>query len=295
MRNEAIIQNEKSSINWSTTIFLLLFHAGAIAALFMWSWKAFALTAFLWWVAGSLGVGMGFHRLLTHRGYKVPKPVEYFLTFCGTLAMEGGPIYWVVTHRIHHAYTEAPGDPHTPRDGAWWAHIGWMLKGTAQQYSTEVQARYAPDLMKDPVHVWINRLWWLPLVILGVVLFAVGGWPFLMWGVFFRVTFNLHATWLVNSATHMWGTRRFETTDDSTNSWWVALLTFGEGWHNNHHAHPTAARHGLAWYEIDVNWLGIRTLQLLGLAKGVKLINLSQLATKDSTDSETAGALSKAA
>jgi stearoyl-CoA desaturase (delta-9 desaturase) len=294
MRNEAIIQNEKSSINWSTTIFLLLFHAGAIAALFMWSWKAFALTVFLWWVAGSLGVGMGFHRLLTHRGYKVPKPVEHFLTLCGTLAMEGGPIYWVVTHRIHHAYTEAPGDPHTPRDGAWWAHIGWMLKGTAQQYSPEVQARYAPDLLKDPVHVWINRLWWLPLVILGVVLFAVGGWPFLMWGVFFRVTFNLHATWLVNSATHMWGTRRFETTDDSTNSWWVALLTFGEGWHNNHHAHPTAARHGLAWYEIDLNWWGIRALQLLGLAKGIKLINLGQLA-KDSAASETTEPLSKAA
>jgi stearoyl-CoA desaturase (delta-9 desaturase) len=238
---------------------------------------------------------MGFHRLLTHRGYKVPKPIEYFLTFCGTLAMEGGPIYWVVTHRIHHAYTEAPGDPHTPRDGAWWAHIGWMLKGTAQQYSEETQMRYAPDLLKDPVHVWINRLWWLPLVISGVLLFMVGGWPFLMWGVFFRVTFNLHATWLVNSATHMWGTRRFETTDDSTNSWWVALLTFGEGWHNNHHAHPTAARHGLAWYEIDVNWWGIRTLQLLGLAKGVKLINLSQPATRDSADSEAAQPLSKAA
>jgi stearoyl-CoA desaturase (delta-9 desaturase) len=293
MRDEAIIQTKKSGINWSTTIFLLLFHVGAIAALFMWSWKAFAITVFLWWVSGSLGVGMGFHRLLTHRGYKVPKPVEHFLTLCGTLAMEGGPIYWVVTHRIHHAYTETPGaDPHTPRDGAWWAHIGWMLSGTAQQYSQEVQMRYAPDLLKDKVHVWINRLWWVPLVISGVLLFAFGGLPFLMWGVFFRVTFNLHATWLVNSATHMWGTRRFETTDDSTNSWWVALLTFGEGWHNNHHAHPTAARHGVAWYEIDINWWGIRTLQLLGLAKGIKLINMSRAAA---VETESAEPLSKAA
>ena len=292
MQKEAIIQTEKSGINWSTGIFLLLFHVGAIAALFVWSWKAIALTLLFWWVAGSLGVGMGFHRLLTHRGYKVPKPVEYFLTLCGTLAMESGPIYWVVTHRIHHAYTEAPGDPHTPRDGAWWAHIGWMLKGTAQQFSPEVQARYAPDLLRDPVHVWINRLWWLPLVVTGVLLFAFGGWPYLLWCVFFRVTFNLHATWLVNSATHMWGTRRFETSDDSTNSWWVALLTFGEGWHNNHHAHPTAARHGLAWYEIDFNWWGIRALQLLGLAKGIKLINLDQLAAQEAQKTET---LSKAA
>ncbi len=292
MRKEAIIQTEKTGINWSTSIFLLLFHVGAIAALFVWSWKAIALTIFLWWVAGSLGVGMGFHRLLTHRGYKVPKPVEYFLTLCGTLAMESGPIYWVVTHRIHHAYTEAPGDPHTPRDGAWWAHIGWMLKGTAQQFSPEVQARYAPDLLRDPVHVWINRLWWLPLVVTGVLLFAFGGWPYLLWCVFFRVTFNLHATWLVNSATHMWGTRRFETSDDSTNSWWVALLTFGEGWHNNHHAHPTAARHGLTWYEVDFNWWGIRALQLLGLAKGIKLINLDQLAAEEAQRAET---LSKAA
>jgi stearoyl-CoA desaturase (delta-9 desaturase) len=113
----------------------------------------------------------------------------------------------------------------------------------------------------------------VPLTLLGVGLLYFGGWPMLFWGVFLRVTFGLHATWLVNSATHLWGTRRFQTADDSTNSWWVALISFGEGWHNNHHAHPTAARHGLAWYEIDFNWYGIRTLQLLGLAKDIKLIN----------------------
>ncbi|HEU4875180.1 MAG TPA: acyl-CoA desaturase, partial [Pyrinomonadaceae bacterium] len=111
------------------------------------------------------------------------------------------------------------------------------------------------------------------LVLLGVVLLALGGWSYLMWGIFFRVTFNLHATWLVNSATHMWGKRRFSTSDDSRNNWWVALLTFGEGWHNNHHAHPTAARHGLAWYEIDINWWGIRVMQFLGLARAIKLVS----------------------
>ncbi|HYY59452.1 MAG TPA: fatty acid desaturase, partial [Pyrinomonadaceae bacterium] len=168
---------------------------------------------------------------------------------------------------------DTEGDPHSPRDGAWWSHLGWMVKGTAQQHEPHVMARYAPDLVKDPFHQWLNRWYFVPVIASGMVLLALGGWSMLMWGVFFRITFGWHATWLVNSATHMWGTRRFVTTDDSTNNFIVAVLTFGEGWHNNHHAYPTAARHGLTWYEIDVNWWGIRALQLLGLAKSVKLIN----------------------
>jgi fatty-acid desaturase len=232
----------------------------------------------LWWITASLGVGMGFHRLLTHRGYKTPILVEYFITFCGALALEGGHILWVVTHRIHHAHTDVPGDPHTPRDGGWWSHIGWMLRGPAQQYEPEVIARYAPDLIKDKFHVWLNKLYWLPIVFLAVALLVFGGWSYVMWAIFFRVTFNLHATWLVNSATHMWGKRRFATRDDSRNNWLVALLTFGEGWHNNHHAHPTSARHGLAWYEIDLNWWGIRVMQFLRLAKGVRLVSVTSRA-----------------
>jgi fatty-acid desaturase len=270
MRIEAMTKERTQRINWNTTVFMVLFHVGAMGALFMFKWQALVVTFLLWWVSASLGVGMGWHRLLTHRGYKTPKVVEYFLTVCGTLALEGGPIQWVVTHRIHHAHTDRAGDPHTPRDGGWWAHMGWILTGTAQQYHREVVAHYAPDLVQDRFHVWLNRLYWLPLVVLGLALLALGGWSYLMWAIFFRVTFNLHATWLVNSATHMWGTRRFKTHDDSTNNWWVALLTFGEGWHNNHHAHPTSARHGLAWYEIDINWWGIRALQFLRLAKAIK-------------------------
>jgi fatty-acid desaturase len=263
----------RAGVNWATCVAMVVFHACAVAALFTFSWTALAATVVLWWVSGSLGIGMGFHRLLTHRGYRTPKWVEYFLTVCGTLTLEGGAIDWVVTHRIHHAHTDEPGDPHTPRDGTWWAHMGWILTGTAQRYNHEVCMRYAPDLMKDPVHRWFERLYYVPIIVLGVVLLAVGGWPMLFWGIFLRVTFNLHTTWLVNSATHLWGRRRFETKDDSRNSWWVALLTWGEGWHNNHHAHPRAAKHGLVWYELDMNWWGIRTLKLLGLAKDIKLIN----------------------
>jgi len=278
MKNKKTMRERVKSINWDTAIFMGLFHLGAVAALFMFSWQALVVALVLWWITASLGVGMGYHRLLTHRGYKTPKLVEYFLSVCGTLSFEGGPINWVVTHRIHHAHTDAPGDPHTPRDGGWWAHMGWILTGTAQQYDSSVKARYAPDMVKDRFHVWLNRVYWVPLVLLGVALLAFGGWPYLMWGIFLRVTFNLHATWLVNSATHMWGRRRFVTRDDSRNNWWVALLTFGEGWHNNHHAHPRSARHGLAWYEIDLNWWGIRAMQFLGLARAIKRVSLAKLA-----------------
>jgi fatty-acid desaturase len=273
MVDERMIGERRTGLKWNATVFMIIFHLGAIGALFVFSWRALVVASLLWWITASLGVGMGFHRLLTHRGYKTPKWVEYFLSVLGTLTLEGGPIYWVVTHRIHHAFTDTEGDPHTPRDGGWWSHVGWILWGTGQQYDSSVVAHYAPDLMKDRFHVWLNRLYWVPLVLLGLALLALGGWAYLMWGIFFRVTFNLHATWLVNSATHMWGRRRFATSDDSRNNWWVALLTFGEGWHNNHHAHPTSARHGLAWYEVDVNWLGIRVMQFLRLAKAIKLVS----------------------
>jgi len=293
MAIETSIDKRELPINWVTSITMVLFHLGAVAALFMFTWPALLTAVVLWWVSGSLGIGMGYHRLLTHRGYKTPKAVEYFLTVCGMLALEGGAINWVATHRIHHAHTEVPGeDPHTPREGTWWSHMGWILRGTAQQYPPETLVRYAPDLMKDPVHVWLNRFFYLPVVVVGVALLAFGGWPVLMWGLFLRTTVGLHATWLVNSATHMWGSRRYETTDDSTNNLLIALLTFGEGWHNNHHAHPRAARHGIAWYEVDINWWGIRTLQLLGLAKDIKLIKKSEPAVKDEAPKE---ALSEAA
>jgi len=270
--------NKRGAIQWNTTVFMIIFHTCALISLFMISWKVWPLTILLWWISGSLGIGMGFHRLLTHRGYKTPKAVEYFLTFCGLLALEGGAINWVVTHRIHHSKTDTIGDPHTPRDGGWWAHMGWILTGTAQQHDNETMQRYAPDLMKDPVHVWMNRLYFVPLILSGIALLAIGGWPMMFVGVFLRVTVGLHFTWLVNSATHMWGKRRFATRDDSTNSWWVALLTFGEGWHNNHHAYPRAARHGLRWYEIDFNWYGIKALQMLGLARSIRLISKQQIA-----------------
>ena len=267
---------QNKTIRWGTGTFLVISHVAAIAALFFWSWSALVCAILLYWIAGSLGIGMGYHRLLTHRGYHVPKIVEYFLVTCGTLALEGGPIQWVTTHRIHHAHTDKHGDPHTPRDGGWWAHIGWILRGTAQDHSQATLERYAPDIVKNRYYVWLTEFYYVPQLVLAIAVLAFGGWGMMLWGIFLRVTVGLHATWLVNSATHLWGRRRFVTQEDSRNSWWVALLTFGEGWHNNHHAFPTSARHGLRWYEIDVNWWGIKALQLLGLARAIKRVRFNR-------------------
>jgi len=267
----------RKRINWNTAVFMALFHLGTIAALFTFSWRAFAGAIVLAWIAGSLGLGMGYHRLLTHRGYRIPKWLEYVLTICGMLTLEGGAIQWVVTHRIHHQHTEIEGkDPHTPLEGKWWSHMGWILHGTAQRHPVPVLQQYAPDLWKDPVHRFLNRTYFVPLIILGLALLYFFGWSFMLWGTVVRVTVGLHATWLVNSATHLWGSRRFATSDNSRNNWWVALLTWGEGWHNNHHAHPRAARHGLTWYEIDMSWWGIRFLQLVRLAKSVRVPRLKK-------------------
>jgi fatty-acid desaturase len=258
-------------INWITTSFMVLFHIGAVAALFFFTWKALLLAVVLLYIAGSLGIGIGYHRLLTHRGYKTSKWMEYFLTTCGTLALEGGPIGWVGTHRVHHQNTDKDGDPHSPRDGGLWAHMGWIMTGNAVQSSCKELLPFVPDLRKDKFQVWISRWHWVPLTILGLAIFSIGGWPCLLWGIFLRTVVGLHCTWLVNSATHMWGSRRFLTGDTSTNNFVVAMLTFGEGWHNNHHAEPQAARHGLKWYEFDVNWYGIQVLRTLYLAWDVKL------------------------
>ena len=262
---------QDGSLNWFTIPFMALFHAGAILAFFFFTWKALAIAAVLWFVSICLGIGVGYHRLLTHRGYKAHKALEYFLAVCGTLALEGGPLYWVVNHRVHHQFADQHGDPHTPRDGGWWSHAGWVLHGKGLDGQTALFSKYAPDLMRDKFLMALSKYHWVPLVVLAVGLLAAGGWPWLLWGVFFRVTFGLHATWFVNSATHMWGTRRFATRDDSRNLWWVALLTGGEGWHNNHHANPVSARHGLAWYELDPNYYCIWALGKLGLVRQISV------------------------
>ena len=266
---------DRQGLNFTTSLVFALLHAGAIASFFFFSWKALAAAVFLYWMCTGLGISLGYHRLHTHRSYRAPQWLEYFFAVCGTMTLEGGPIFWVAVHRVHHQKSDQPGDPHSPRDGGWWAHILWMLFGETRHNNTRLMAKYAPDLAKDRFYVWLNNYHWLPIVVLTALLFAIGGLPMVLWGVFLRITLGLHATFLVNSATHMWGARRFATRDDSRNTWWVALITFGEGWHNNHHAHPTSARHGLAWYEFDPSWLLLRAMRFVGLATAVQTASVN--------------------
>ena len=274
----------QKGVNWITTIAMVAFHVAAVAAFFYIDLGAIITAVVLYFVAGMLGIGMAYHRLLTHRSYKTPLWMEYFLTLCATLALEGGPIFWVATHRVHHQKSDRDGDPHTPREGSFWAHMGWIIMGQGLHQETALLARYTPDLSKDKFHVALTKWHWVPQVVVGLVLLAFGGIPYVLWGIGARTVFGLHTTWAVNSATHLWGSRRFATKDDSTNNWWVALLTFGEGWHNNHHAHPTSARHGLAWYEVDLNWMGISFLRMLGLAWDVKVARLTQPVNYEEND-----------
>ena len=260
---------------WNTAIAVAIFHVLAITALFFFSWENLIAALVLWWVSGSWGVGMGYHRLLTHRGFTAPKWLEYALSVCGTLALQSGPLTWVTTHRLHHAFTETDKDPHSPLHGTYWAHMGWIFRGTAQNQSWATMVRYCPDITKDRFQVALDKYNYVPIIIVGIGLFAIGGWTMLLWGVFLKTVIGWHATWLVNSATHLWGSRRFDTRDDSRNNGLIAAITFGEGWHNNHHAHPRSARHGLAWYEFDVNWVQIRALEMIGVVDNVYAYDMS--------------------
>jgi fatty-acid desaturase len=269
-----IKQPGEKQFNWLIASFIAMFHVGAMTALFFFTWRALFVALFLYWLTAIVGIGLCYHRLLTHRSFRTPKWVEYVLTIFAASAMEGGPLLWVATHRTHHQFVDAEGDPHSPRDGKWWSHAGWILVGNALRQDASALERYVPDLAQDKFHVWMTEYHFVPTVVLGILLFAFGGWPFLLWGVFLRMVVGYHATWMVNSATHIWGSRRFETRDHSTNNWWVSLLTFGEGWHNNHHAHPRSARHALKWYEIDANWYVVWILKQMGLASHIHRIKL---------------------
>jgi fatty-acid desaturase len=272
--NVSVIHTQAEKPNWLSIIVFSLFHIAAIAALFNFTWTRLWVAVGIYWFTISWGIGMGYHRLLTHRGYKCPLWFERMLAVLGSMSLEGGPIFWVATHRIHHQKSDKPGDPHSPRDGAWWAHLIWMMVGEPKHSDTAGLSKYAPDLARDPFMVWLNDYHWVPLTSLGLILLAAGGWQMVLWGLGLRVVMGLHATWLVNSATHLWGARRFETTDDSRNNWWVALLTFGEGWHNNHHAHPVSARHGLAWYELDITYIQLVILSKLGIVSGLQVASV---------------------
>jgi sn-2 palmitoyl-lipid 9-desaturase len=266
-----------NGLEWPTIIWIVVLHAGALAAPFFFTWHGLVLAFVLAWLTGGLGVCLGYHRLLAHGSYKTFPAVRRLLALLGTLAGEGPPITWTAVHRKHHQFADKEGDPHTPRDGGWWSHIGWLFPRPQSREWHQMIARYAKDVLKDPFMRLLDKTFLAWHIALGLALFTTGwlvwdihtGMSLLIYGMFVRLVYVLHITWAVNSASHMWGYRNYETRDDSRNLWWVGLLAYGEGWHNNHHAFPGRARHGHRWWELDLTYMVICLLEFCGLAWNV--------------------------
>ncbi len=261
---------ESLALSWPMVAFFGGVHAIALLSIFYFSWSALGITLFLHWLLGSIGICLGYHRLLTHKSFQVPKWLEYIIATIGALAIQGGPIFWVAGHRQHHAFAEdIDKDPYSAKRGFWWSHILWMVYPKSSTFSHQSYMRFAPDLARDRYYRWLDRYFILLQLPLAAVLYALGGWSFVIYGIFLRSVLLWHSTWLINSATHVWGERDHDVNDNSRNLWWAALLTYGEGWHNNHHAYPRVAPAGWKWWQIDVTWWLIQGLQSVGLARKV--------------------------
>ncbi len=248
---------------------MVTMHVGCIAALFFVTWQAVAVAVFLHWMTCSIGICLGYHRHLSHGSLRLAAPVRFFVTLCGILAGQGTPLMWSATHRVHHGRSDQEGDPHSPTDGVWWSHVLWIfVRHGAEQRNTLYQ-KYIPDLVHDRLLRFFERTYMLWLVGFAVAMYMLGGWPLLLWTVCVRIVVGYHTTWLINSASHIWGYRNYDTADDSRNLWWAGLLAYGEGWHNNHHAWPRMACYGHRWWEFDITWQSIKFLRLLRLATNV--------------------------
>jgi len=270
---------EWGNLDWTVIIAIGAMHLVALLAFWprLFSWSGLAVGALFFWIGGGIGITLCYHRLLTHRSFKTPKWFEYLLTVCGTLAWQGGPITWVGTHRLHHKHSDTDHDPHSPHHGFTWAHITWTLHKKLEGINARDAAK---DLQRDKGLALLDKYFWAPQFGVSAAIFLAGwavgdawlGLSWLVWGVAVRTVLLFHCTWFVNSAAHTWGYKNYDDTgENSTNLWWVALVGFGEGWHNNHHAHQRSAAHGLRWFELDMTWWTIKALSWVGLARDIVL------------------------
>jgi len=257
------IDDSEHRIQWIKSIPFFAIHALAVVGVCTlgWSWRGFALAIALYAVR-MFGVTAGYHRYFSHRSFKTSRPMQLVFALLAMASSQKGVLWWASHHRVHHKFSDQEGDVHSAlRDGFVWSHVGWLL---SRKYESTDHARVR-DLEKFPELVWLDRWWWLPPTGLGVGLFFAGGWFALVWGLFVSTTLLWHGTFTINSLTHMFGRRRFATTDNSKNSFLLALITLGEGWHNNHHYYQRSVRQGFFWWEIDLTYYVLRALAALGL------------------------------
>jgi stearoyl-CoA desaturase (delta-9 desaturase) len=258
------------TLNWWNVGFFATIHFLALLAPWYFSWSALGVMVFLHWLLGSIGICLGYHRLLSHGSLQVPKWLEYIIALIGAIALQSGPIFWVAGHRLHHAFTEDQDkDPYSAKRGFWWSHMLWIFYPRKAFFNFDQYQRYAPELTRDRFYRWLDRYHLLLQIPLAVVLYALGGWSFVIYGMFVRAVLLWHSTWFINSVTHMWAYRTFDVDDNSRNLWWAAIFTYGEGWHNNHHAYPHVAKAGWQWWEYDPTWWAIWVLKSVGLARKV--------------------------
>jgi fatty-acid desaturase len=281
---------DRHRIVWPYAVTVGLHHLVAALALLPWffSWTGVALAVGGVYVFGGLGINLCYHRLLTHRGLVCPKWLEHGFAILGVCSMQDTPARWVAVHRRHHEHADRQDDPHSPLAGFLWGHVGWMLLENRDLVRLGIYDRYAKDILRDPFYRRLERTLLYPaIVVASWAVFFLGGFAasllaggnaaqavrfgasVLIWGVFVRIVLVWHITWSVNSLSHLWGYQNYPTGEQSRNNWFVAILTSGEGWHNNHHADPRSARHGHRWWEIDLIYAFVRGLELVGLARNV--------------------------
>lgn len=253
-------------LNWPHSFLVVGLHLCGLLGFWFWPRRIDLILFLSLYLITTFAIGIGYHRLLTHRGFMCHRWLRRVLAWAGAAALQGGPARWAAIHRRHHRLTDKEGDPHTPLMGFFHAHMGWIMRLDAEDGSD--YRELAPDVSGNDRWMRVldqGILFTLPWVLTAVLCYAIAGWRGVLWGTALRTLCLWHLTWCINSVCHIWGRRPNATRDDSRNVWWLGLLTLGEGWHNNHHARPASALHGWRWYEVDISGYAIRLLARLGL------------------------------
>lgn len=255
-----------SQLNWKRLIGFLVLHLGVGAVLWTGASTADWIACGVLYLVRMFGITAGFHRYFAHRGYHMGRGMQFVMAFLGTSALQKGPLWWAGHHRHHHQFSDTPEDVHSPIKGFFWSHFLWVFYDDW----VETPVERVPDLAKFPELVWLNKYWGVPPLILAGLTLALGGMSMLVVGFLLSTVLTMHATYMINSVAHVFGKRRYATSDTSRNSWLLAMLTLGEGWHNNHHHFQGSARQGFFWWEIDLSYYALRFLSLFGLVSHLR-------------------------